>query len=73
MHRVRPWLNWIEQQISNLWVAGSSPAGRAINSKPAFAGFLIYAGQGREPTKVALATTGSTMSKRKRAHAKFEC
>ena len=30
----RPWLNWIEQQISNLWVAGSSPAGRAKNSKP---------------------------------------
>ena len=28
---LRPWLNWIEQQISNLWVAGSSPAGRAIN------------------------------------------
>ena len=27
--RMRPWLNWIEQQISNLWVAGSSPAGRA--------------------------------------------
>ena len=26
---MRPWLNWIEQQISNLWVAGSSPAGRA--------------------------------------------
>ena len=26
---LRPWLNWIEQQISNLWVAGSSPAGRA--------------------------------------------
>lgn len=25
---MRPWLNWIEQQISNLWVAGSSPAGR---------------------------------------------
>ena len=30
---LRPWLNWIEQQISNLWVAGSSPAGRAINLK----------------------------------------
>ena len=30
----RPWLNWIEQQISNLWVAGSSPAGRARNIKP---------------------------------------
>ena len=30
MPLLRPWLNWIEQQISNLWVAGSSPAGRAI-------------------------------------------
>ncbi len=30
---MRPWLNWIEQQISNLWVAGSSPAGRASNKQ----------------------------------------
>ena len=30
---MRPWLNWIEQQISNLWVAGSSPAGRATKIK----------------------------------------
>ena len=27
-----PVAQWIMQQISNLWIAGSSPAGRAINS-----------------------------------------
>ena len=59
---MRPWLNWIEQQISNLWVAGSSPAGRAINIKPTFVGFLFIEPSGREPNKVASATTGSTMS-----------
>ena len=39
---MRPWLNWIEQQISNLWVAGSSPAGRAINLKPPKMAVFIY-------------------------------
>ena len=38
---MRPWLNWIEQQISNLWVAGSSPAGRATNSDRQYAGFNL--------------------------------
>ena len=28
-----PWLNWIEHQISNLRVAGSSPAGHTIRVK----------------------------------------
>ena len=28
-----PVAQWIMQQISNLWIAGSSPAGRAIDSK----------------------------------------
>lgn len=38
----RPWLNWIEQQISNLWVAGSSPAGRARNKSPEYSGLFKF-------------------------------
>ena len=38
---MRPWLNWIEQQISNLWVAGSSPAGRAIKIKSGLSRFYF--------------------------------
>ena len=65
---LRPWLNWIEQQISNLWVAGSSPAGRAINLKYRLcAVFLIYhvVSLGRD-TFGKLCLPGSTTSKRKR-------
>ena len=52
---MRPWLNWIEQQISNLWVAGSSPAGRATKFKPTEASVLILSGATtrREPSRVA--------------------
>ena len=38
---MRPWLNWREQQISNLWVAGSSPAGRAIKIKSGLSRFYF--------------------------------
>ena len=38
---MRPWLNWIEQQISNLWVAGSSPAGRATKIKSGLSRFYF--------------------------------
>ena len=51
---MRPWLNWIEQQISNLWVAGSSPAGRARKNTTVQVVFFVPAG--REPEKVASAT-----------------
>ena len=52
---MRPWLNWIEQQISNLWVAGSSPAGRATKFKPTKVSVLILSGatKRREPSRVA--------------------
>ena len=43
---MRPWLNWIEQQISNLWVAGSSPAGRAINKQHDPCGRVFYLSRG---------------------------
>ena len=36
---MRPWLNWIEHLTTDQKVEGSNPSGRAINSKPAFAGF----------------------------------
>ena len=38
---MRPWLNWIEQQSSNLWVAGSSPAGRATKIKSGLSRFFV--------------------------------
>ena len=75
---MRPWLNWIEQQISNLWVAGSSPAGRATKFKPAFepafAGFnFVWCNHETRTDQSCKATTGSTMSARKRELTKFEC
>ena len=32
---MRPWLNWIEQQISNLWVVGLNPTG-STNTVPRY-------------------------------------
>ena len=62
MHATRPWLNWIEQQISNLWVAGSSPAGRATNSKTDTMSVFIFAPRTRTDQSCE-ATTGSTTSR----------
>ena len=36
-----PVAQWIMQQISNLWIAGSSPAGRAKNSNRTTCRFFI--------------------------------
>ncbi len=61
---MRPWLNWIEQQISNLWVAGSSPAGRATKLKPGLSRFYFCIVQKWTRTeKSCEATTGSTTSR----------
>ena len=58
---MRPWLNWIEQQISNLWVAGSSPAGRA--RKNTTVQVVFFCARRTRTGKSCVSNEGSTKSR----------
>jgi hypothetical protein len=38
---MRPWLNWIEHQLAELKVTGSSPVGRTIKKRTSKVRFLF--------------------------------